>query len=89
MTKLNKINLINREHNLFDISKEVEEAISHSKPVVALESTIISHGLPYPENELLARDAERMVRKHGSVPATIAIINGRIKIGLNSQKISN
>ncbi len=87
MRTLSKGNLINREHNSIDISNEVKEAMHQRKPIVALESTIISHGLPYPQNALLAQEAEKTVRKHGSIPATIAIIDGRIKVGLNSENI--
>ena len=67
----------------FNISKEVQEAIDNNKPVVALESTLISHGLPYPKNLEVANASINAVRLGGSVPATIAIIEGKVKIGLN------
>lgn len=70
-----------------DIKKEVREAIDSGKPVVALESTIISHGMPYPENIETAKKVEKIVRDNGSIPATIAILNGRIKIGLTNDEL--
>lgn len=66
-----------------DYSDEVYEAIKQKKPIVALESTIISHGMPYPQNVETALEVEKIIRENGSVPATMAIINGRIKVGLN------
>lgn len=69
------------------ISDEVKSAIKNSKAVVALESTIISHGMPYPRNYETALKIEDTVRKNGSVPATIAIINGKIKIGTDKPEI--
>ncbi len=70
-----------------DISKEVSEALAASKPVVALESTIISHGMPYPQNVETALAVEEIIRKAGAVPATIAIIGGRLKAGLTHEEI--
>ncbi len=70
-----------------DYSDEVREALKENKPVVALESTIISHGMPYPKNVETALMVEDEVRKHGAVPATIAIINGRLKAGLSKDEI--
>ena len=67
----------------FSISKEVEQALANNQPVVALESTLISHGLPYPKNLDVAKSSLEAVRTSGSVPATIAVINGRVKVGLN------
>ena len=64
-------------------SQEVQQAIADGRPVVALESTIISHGMPYPQNVQTARKVEQIIRDHGAVPATIAIMNGRIHIGLS------
>lgn len=69
------------------ISGEVKNALKNSEPVVALESTIISHGMPYPDNLETALKVEKTVRKHGAVPATIAIIKGVIKIGLDEAEI--
>ena len=65
-----------------DILPEVKEALAYGKPVVALESTILSHGMPYPENLTFAAEVEKVVRAEGAVPATAALIGGRIKIGL-------
>lgn len=70
-----------------EISKEVEEAISNNKPVVALESTIISHGMPYPQNVETALKVEKIVRENGAIPATIAILNGKLKVGLTEEEI--
>ena len=70
-----------------DISPEVQQALNAGIPVVALESTIISHGMPYPQNVATALQVEAEVRAHGAVPATIAIVNGRLKAGLLAQDI--
>lgn len=68
-------------------SQEVQEAMAAGKPVVALESTIISHGMPYPQNVQTAREVEQIIRDNGAVPATIAIIDGKIKIGLSDEEL--
>ena len=70
-----------------DISPEVKEALAAGKPVVALESTIISHGMPYPKNVETALRVEQTIRDHGAVPATIAVIGGRLKAGLSHEEI--
>ena len=70
-----------------DIKPEVQEALLSGKPVVALESTIIAHGMPYPKNVETALAVEDVIRKNGAVPATIAIINGVIKVGLTPEEI--
>ncbi len=70
-----------------DIAPEVQQALRDNKPVVALESTIISHGMPYPQNVTTALQVEAEVRAHGAVPATIAIIDGRLKAGLSEEDI--
>ncbi len=70
-----------------DIHPEVAQALREGKPVVALESTIISHGMPYPQNVETALNVERIVRENGAVPATIAIIGGRLKAGLSPEEI--
>jgi pseudouridylate synthase len=70
-----------------DITPEVQHALAHGQPVVALESTIISHGMPYPQNVQTALQVEAEVRAHGAVPATIAIVNGRLKAGLSGADI--
>lgn len=70
-----------------DVKPEVAEAIKAGKPVVALESTIISHGMPYPQNVQTALNVEKIIRDNGAVPATIAIIGGRLKAGLTPEEI--
>ena len=70
-----------------DIAPEVKSALENGKPVVALESTIISHGMPYPQNVNTARNVEKLIRNEGAVPATIAIIGGKFKVGLSEQEI--
>ena len=70
-----------------DIAPEVQEALAAGKPVVALESTIISHGMPYPKNVETALLVEQTIRDNGAVPATIAIIGGRLKAGLSREEI--
>lgn len=70
-----------------DISPEVAEALAQGRPVVALESTIISHGMPYPKNVQTALMVEQTIRDNGAVPATIAVIGGRLKAGLSKDEI--
>ena len=70
-----------------DLSPEVAEALAAGKPVVALESTIISHGMPYPQNVETALMVEKTIRENGAVPATIAVIGGRLKAGLTPAEI--
>ena len=70
-----------------EISPEVKEAIEKGIPVVALESTIISHGMPYPQNAETALKVENIVRENGGVPATIAIIKGKLKVGLTPEEV--
>lgn len=70
-----------------DVNPEVKEALANGKPVVALESTIISHGMPYPQNVKTALEVEQIVRDNGAVPATIAIIKGKLKVGLTPEEI--
>ena len=70
-----------------DVAPEVQEALKAGKPVVALESTIISHGMPYPQNVETALNVEKIIRDGGAVPATIAIIGGRLKAGLSEAEI--
>ena len=70
-----------------DIAPEVAQALAAGKPVVALESTIISHGMPYPKNVETALAVEKIIRENGAVPATIAIIGGRLKAGLSAGEI--
>ena len=70
-----------------DVAPEVQEALKAGKPVVALESTIISHGMPYPQNVETALNVEKIIRDGGAVPATIAIVGGRLKAGLTPEEI--
>ena len=70
-----------------DVSDEVKKALEENRPVVALESTIISHGMPYPKNVQTALQVEQIIRDAGCVPATIAIIGGRLKAGLSEAEI--
>lgn len=71
-----------------DISPDVAAALGDGRPVVALESTIISHGLPRPENLRVARAVEETVRRRGAVPATIAVLDGRVRIGLSEDELA-
>ncbi len=70
-----------------DVNPEVAQAVAEGKPVVALESTIISHGMPYPQNVETALRVEQIIRENGAVPATIAILGGRLKAGLTAEEI--
>lgn len=70
-----------------DIAPEVAQAVAQGKPVVALESTILSHGMPYPENVTFAKEIEQIIRDLGAVPATMAIIDGRLKAGLTEEEL--
>lgn len=78
---------MNNLEEFLDISEEVKEALYEKKAVVALESTIISHGMPYPENVESALNSEKNIRENNAIPATIAIIKGRIKVGLNKEEL--
>jgi pseudouridine-5'-phosphate glycosidase len=71
----------------FIIAPEVSQALSYGTPLVALESTVITHGLPYPENLNLAEEMEQIVRSENAIPATIGVINGKIHIGLNHDQL--
>jgi pseudouridine-5'-phosphate glycosidase len=70
-------------HPMLTITDEVAAALRERRPVVALESTIISHGMPYPQNVAMAVEVEGIIREHGAVPATIAVLDGRPRIGLS------
>lgn len=74
-------------HPLLNILPEVAQVLSEGKPVVALESTIISHGMPYPKNVETALAVEKTVRDNGAIPATIAIMNGKCHVGLSSDEL--
>ncbi|MBQ6126715.1 MAG: pseudouridine-5'-phosphate glycosidase [Erysipelotrichaceae bacterium] len=69
------------------ITPEIQEALVQGKPIVALESTILSHGMPYPENVEFAHKVEEIIRGEGAIPATTAIIGGKLKVGLNSDEL--
>lgn len=70
------------------ISPEVEAALAENRPVVALESTIISHGMPYPQNVETALEVDRIIREKGVVPATIGVIHGEIIVGMDRDEIT-
>lgn len=74
-------------HQFLSFSPEVAAARAAGKPVVALESTIISHGMPYPQNVATAKDVEQVIRDAGAAPATIAIIDGKIRVGLSPEQL--
>nr|WP_232166765.1 pseudouridine-5'-phosphate glycosidase [Staphylococcus gallinarum] len=78
--------MLNMEQYI-EFSQEVITAKQQGKPIVALESTIISHGMPYPQNVKMAKTVEDIIRKEGAIPATIAIIDGKIKIGLEEDEL--
>ncbi|MFZ1262623.1 MAG: pseudouridine-5'-phosphate glycosidase, partial [Chitinophagaceae bacterium] len=71
-------------NSFLEIHPEVQEALANNTPVVALESTIISHGMPYPKNVETALQVENVVRENGAVPATIAIFAGKCHVGLTN-----
>ena len=74
-------------NNYVDVLPEVRQAIENKVPVVALESTIISHGMPYPQNLETARVCEERIRKEGAIPAVTAVIDGRIKVGVTKEEL--
>ena len=78
-----KTSLTSKFEDFIDINPEVRNALARNIPVVALESTIISHGMPYPQNVQVAIEIENVVRQYGAVPATCAVINGMVKVGLH------
>ena len=71
-----------------NVSKEVKEALKNNQPVVALESTIISHGMPYPKNVETALAVEKIIRDNGAIPATIAILGGKLTVGCSEEEIA-
>jgi len=79
--------MIVQMNKYIDVLPEVKAALDSNAPVVALESTIISHGMPYPQNLECAKDCEMIIRENGATPATVAVINGRIKIGLSDEQL--
>ncbi len=76
-----------RMHKYLSITPEIEEALKNGTPVVALESTILSHGMPYPENLEFAHKVEEVIRAEGAIPATMAVMGGKLKVGLNSEEL--
>jgi len=74
-------------NQFLQVHPEIQDALATQKPVVALESTIISHGMPYPQNVETALAVEQTVRENGAIPATIAIINGKCRVGLSAQEL--
>jgi len=79
--------MISLDRPYFSIQPEVEQALTAGNPVVALESTVITHGLPFPENQKVAQNLEAAIRERGCTPATIAIIKGKVCVGLNPSKL--
>lgn len=79
---------MNNLKQFLEVSTEVQQALDAGRPVVALESTIISHGMPYPKNVETALEVERIVRENGAIPATIAVIGGKMKVGLSTDEIT-
>lgn len=75
------------KHPNFQLTPEITRAISIGAPIIALESTVITHGLPHPQNLELARGMEKQVREHGATPATIALLDGKIRIGLSDEEL--
>ena len=69
------------------VTPEIQAALAEGRPVVALESTILSHGMPYPENLEFSHKVEEIIRAEGAIPATTAIIGGKLKVGLNSEEL--
>ncbi len=78
---------MNSLEKYLSVSPEVSKALSEGRPVVALESTIISHGMPYPQNVETAMNVERIIRENGAVPATIAILQGKLTVGCTAEQI--
>jgi pseudouridine-5'-phosphate glycosidase len=74
---------------MLHLSEQVREALDGGQAVVALESTVISHGLPYPTNLETARRMEEIIREHGAVPATIAVLDGKIRVGVNDDELEH
>ena len=75
------------KHPNFQLTPEITRALNMGAPIVALESTVITHGLPHPQNLELARDMEKQVRDNGATPATVALLDGKIRIGLSDQEL--
>ena len=74
-------------NNYLSVAPEIAQALAEGRPVVALESTILSHGMPYPENVEFSHKVEQIVREEGAIPATTAIIGGKLKVGLTAEEL--
>ncbi len=74
---------------MIELTEEIKSAVAQGKPVVALESTIIAHGMPYPQNLEMAREVETIVRENGAIPATIAVIDGELRAGLSNSELEH
>ncbi len=83
------IEIKNLQKKYLSLNNEVKQAISKKQPIVALESTIITHGMPYPQNLQMALNVEQIVRKNGAIPATIAIMDGKLRVGLDRAELTN
>ncbi len=81
-------NIIDNKNKYLELDPVVKKALSNNQAVVALESTIISHGMPYPQNIETALELEQIIRNKGAVPATIALIDGKIKVGISQEEIT-
>ena len=75
------------DEGIFKISDEVNEALRSGLPVVALESTIISHGMPFPQNLETAVNVEKVIRDHGAIPATISVLDGNVCVGISRSQL--
>ncbi len=73
--------------NYLSITPEIQNALDNNLPIVALESTILSHGMPYPDNLSFAYEVEKIIRDEGAIPATIAVLDGKLKVGLNEDEL--
>ncbi|CAG2173182.1 unnamed protein product, partial [Oppiella nova] len=83
----NLLDILHLKESIIKMSDEIKSAIVDYKPIVALESTIITHGMPFPINFQTAQNVEKIVRNRGAIPATIAVIEGQICVGLNKQQL--
>lgn len=81
------VRYFNNFPNVFEFSREVADALKYKKPVVALESTVITHGLPFPNNLETGKLLENEIRRKSVIPATIALIDGKVKIGLSESEL--
>ena len=77
-----------QNNQIYRIKDEVQDALANKKPVVALETTIYTHGLPYPDNVALAYRLEDIVREHGAVPATVGVVDGIARVGLSKHELT-